>query len=178
MSIDPTLRGQTTQDAIFRSVVARLIDQIVDYNDQTCFISDQAIPITLPGGRIGCTVSLGPGRFPAEFFGGGGHDTLTEDGSIVITPILAINLDRPRRAGRKIVDQDDHTKGLLYYKQAILRALFAFPWEPTLVDQPLLRDTLSPISCDDPQDVQIGETNAIAMKMRISTVFDWRLTDA
>jgi len=176
MPIDPSLRGQTNQEPILDSIVARLIDQIEDYNDQTCFVSDQAIPITLPGGRIACTVSMGPGRFPSEFFAGGGADTLTEDGSIVITPILAINLDRPRRARRKIVGQDDQTKGLLYYKGAILRALFASTWEPSAGAQPLLRDMLSPLSCDDPQDVQIGKTMATAFKMRVSTVFDWRLT--
>jgi len=175
-TIDPTLRGQTIQEPILEAIAARLIDQIEDYNDQNCFICDQAIPISLPGGRIGCTVSIGPGRFPSEFFGGGGHDTLTEDGSVVITPILAINLDRPRRARRKIVERDDQTKGLLFYKGAILRALFAFPWEPSEGDQPLLRDLISPLSCDDPQDVAIGETMATAMKLRVSTVFDWRLT--
>jgi hypothetical protein len=174
-TVDPSLRGQTLQEPILQAITARLIGQIEDYNDQNCFISDQAIPITLPGGRIACTVSVGSGRFPNEFFAGGGADTLTEDGSIVITPMLVINLDRPRRASRKIVDRDDQTKGLLYYKWAILRALFSHPWEPTRGEQPLLRDMLSPISCDDPQDAKIGETVATVMKMRISTVFDWRL---
>lgn len=174
--LDPTLRGKADQEPILDSIVARLIDQIAEFNDQTCWLTDQSIPMTMPGGRIACTVSPGPGRFPSEFFAGAGHDTLTEDGSIVITPILITNVDRPRRASRRLVEHDDQTKGLIYYKKAILAALFAkSDWEPHDGKQPLLRDMLSPLRCDAPADVMIGEAQALAMKITISTVFDWRM---
>ncbi len=177
MSIDPTLRGQADQEPILDSIVARLIDRIPEFNDQNCWLSDQAIPLTMPGGRIACTVSPGPGRFPSEFFAGAGHETLVEDGSVVITPILMINLDRPRRARRRLIEHEDQTKGLIFYKKAILAALFAHSdWEPHEGRQPLLRDMLSPIRCDAPTDVVVGEAQGLAMKINISTVFDWNLS--
>ena len=48
-------------------------------------------------------------------------------------------------------------------------------WEPSVDDRPLLRDMLSPLSCDSPHDVAVGETIATAMQIKFSTVFDWDL---
>lgn len=169
-----SLRSRTTQGPILTSIRDRLIEKIEDYNDQNCFIDDQAIPLTLPGGRIGCSISPGAGRFPTEFFAGGGADTLVEDGSVIVTPILVINLDRPRRSLRRLIGRDPETKGMLWYKEAILTALFGDDkWEPRDGDIPLCRDMISPVNADAPADVMIGEATAIAMKIVISTPFDW-----
>jgi hypothetical protein len=183
LAIDPTLRGRCTQDAILLSIIARLIDSIDELNDQNCFLVDQPVPLSLPGGRYGCTVCLGPGRFPSEFFGGAGSDTLVEDGSVIVTPLVVTPVDRPRRKWKKIADDDrDGATGapsLLYFKHAILKALLGRDketgeiWEPHTDEKPLLRDMLSPLSCDQPHDVAIGETVAAAMQIRFSTVFDW-----
>lgn len=183
MPIDPTKRGRCTQDEILFSVVNRLIVSIKELNDQNCWLSDQPIPITIPGGRHACTVSLGPGRFPAEFFTGGGTETLVEDGSIVVTPLVVNAIDRPRRKWKKIAggDSENSAPSCLYFKHAILKALLGIDkeseeiWEPQNGDKPLLRDMLSPLSCDAPHDVAVGETVATAMQIKFSTVFDWDL---
>ena len=172
-----TRRDRTTQDVILEAIVERLISTIPELNDQTCWVSDQPIPNTLPQGKFAVTVSMGAGRFPAEFFAGGGSSTVTEDGSVVITIILATTLDRPKRAWRRIVGGSSaNMPSLLSFKLAILKSLLAGTWEPKADGQPILRDLIAPLSCDDPRDVQIGETIGSAMQMRFSTVFDWRLS--
>lgn len=76
MPLNNSLRGRTTQDRILASIVGRLIAQIDELDESNCWLTDQPIPVSIPGGRLAVTVSLGPGRFPAEFFAGGGADTL------------------------------------------------------------------------------------------------------
>lgn len=183
MAIDPTKRDGCTQDEILLAIVERLINAIGELNDQNCWLADQPIPLSIPGGRFACTVSLGSGRFPNEFFAGGGHDTLVEDGSIVITPLVVNAADRPRRKWRKIVGGDSAcgAPSCLYFKHAILKALLGRDastgevWQPNADERPLLRDMLSPLSCDSPHDVAVGDTVATAMQMKFSTVFDWDL---
>ena len=179
MTLDNGSRGKTTQDKILLSIVERLIDQIDDLNEANCWLSDQPIPVSIPGGRFAVTVSMGNGNFPHEFFTGSGTETLVEDGSIVITPIVAVVSDRPRQKWRKITGptQSGDTPSILYFKHAILKALLADnSWEPSFDNVPILRDMLAPISVDGPQDVRVGETMAAASQMRFSVVFDWDLT--
>ncbi len=173
---DSTLRSRTTQSPILESIRDRLIEKVEDYNDQNCFVDDQSIPISLPGGRIGCTISPGGGRFPSEFFTGGGADTMVEDASVIVTPIIVTRIDRPRRSSRRILGDDVGSKGILWYKREILIALFADDmWEPRLGDQPLCRDQIAPVNVEAPSDAVIGEATATAMRITISTPFDWSL---
>jgi hypothetical protein len=163
-----------SQADILNAVVDRLIEAIDDFSDANCFLCDQPIPRALPTGRIGCTVSMGGGQFPQEFFAGGGIDTLTESGSVIVTPIVVAKSDRPYRKTRKIVGgKDDSIINMLSLKQQILAALLGEDWEAPLG---YLRDMISPISADDPHDVPIGETMATAMQIRFAIVFDWKLT--
>ncbi len=177
MTIDPTLRGQADQEHILQSIVERLIDKVERLNDQNCFLADQAIPITHPGGRYVVTVSMGAGSYVGQMFAGAGADTITEDGSVIITVILFNNLDRPRQSIRKIIGRDDQAAGLIQWKKQILRALFGFDdrWEPTLGDQPLLREQIAPLRVDAPADVTVGEARGTAMKIIVSAVFDQKL---
>lgn len=182
MALDFTKRSRTKQERILFSVVDRLIDRVQYLNDQNCWVCDQPIPLSLPGGRYAVTVSPGGGQFPHEFFGGAGKDTLTEDGSLVITPIVVNTIDRPRRAWQKIAGGDDAdivelTPNLLSMKHDVLDSMIGDEaWEPNHGGVPILRDMLSPISCTDPSDVPVGETQAIAMQIRFGTLFDWDLS--
>lgn len=174
--IDPRLRSRTTQERILTAIVDRLIDRIERLNDQNCILSDQAIPVIAPGGRFIVTVSPGAGSFVGQMFAGAGADTLSEDGSAIITPIVISHLDRPRQASRRLVGTDDQTLGLYEWKAEILSALFGYDdWEPADGEQPLLREQLAPLRCDAPADVVIGKANATAMKIVVSTVFDWQV---
>lgn len=180
MTLDLSKRGRTTQDKILQSIVDRLIAEIDELTSDSCWLSDQAIPISMPAGRFAVTVSPGAGNFPQEFFSGGGAQTLTEECQVVITPLVVSPSDRPRRKWRKITggETGNEFPSLLYFKHAILKAVLADPeWEPRDGDIPLLRDMLSPVSCSDARDVSVGETLASAMQIRFATVFDWDLTN-
>lgn len=172
--MDPTLRGQTDQILILEAIVDRLIDQIEIYNDQNCWVSDNAVPLTHPGGDEFCTVSFGAGNFPHEFFSGGGQDTLTESGSIIIAPTVHIRGDRPRRRLRAIADNDG--KSLLDRKRQILRALFRDHWEPVFEEQPLLRDMISPGLCSAPGEIVVGEARMMQIQLAVDITFDWDLS--
>lgn len=175
---DPTLRGKVNQVDILTSIVERLIDQIDELNENTCWLSDQPIPLTMPGGRYAVTVSMGAGRYMGELFGGGGHDTTGEDGSVVITPLVVSPADRVRRKWKKIAAAENigDVPSILYFKTEILKAMLGDGWEPQTVDRFLCRSMISPLSCDAPRDVRVGETMATASQIVFSTVFDWDLT--
>jgi hypothetical protein len=174
-SLDPSLRGPVTQDLILIAFVDRLRDQIGEYNDQNCWETDDPIPLSHPGGNEFCTVSFGDGQFPGEFFAGGGSDTLTEAGSVIIAPTVPLQGDRPRRRRRRLVGEidDPDKRTLLERKREILKALFASDWEPASDDQPLLRDLPSPVACSAPAEVTVGEALMLQMRISIQTVFDW-----
>lgn len=173
-SLDSSLRGKITQDQILIAVVDRLRDQIEVYNEQNCWESDDPIPLTHPGGSEFCTVSFGGGEFPAEFFSGGGTETLTEAGTIIIAPTVPLQGDRPRRRRRRLI-ADNQGVSLLTRKQQILRALFREEWEPADGLQPLLRDLPSPTRCTPPGEVTIGQAQMLQCRIIIQTVFDWDL---
>lgn len=174
MSIDPTLRGRCTQDDILLSIRDRLIDQLEWCTDQTCFLSDQPTPETSPSGAPFCTVSMGDGQFPHEFFTGGGADTCTEVASVIVTAINRVKLDRPRRVDRRLLEPD---RGLVLLKRDILRALLGDPvWEPASGTQPLLRDLLAPSRSVGPGEVTIGDAKFLAVQLHFHTPFDWDLS--
>lgn len=169
-----SLRGATTQDLILIAVVDRLRNAISEYNDQNCWESDDPVPLSHPGGDEFCTVSFGDGQFPSEFFAGGGADTLTEMGIVVVAPTVLLRGERPRRRLRRLVDDKDG-RSLMHRKRAILRALFGSDWEPAYKGRPLLRDMASPLSCSAPGEVMIGEAKMLQMRIMVRTVFDWDL---
>ncbi|MBL8869516.1 MAG: hypothetical protein JNK90_06955 [Planctomycetaceae bacterium] len=57
------------------------------------------------------TVVPGEGIFPPEFFAGGGNATLTEQGSVIVTPMVCMKLDRPFRSEQALLQPD---RGLLW----------------------------------------------------------------
>lgn len=175
MTIDPTLRGATTQDLILTAVVERLIEAIEDYNDQNCWESDDPVPHSHAGGSEFCTVSFGAGNFPHEFYTGGGSATLTEAGSIIIAPTVPLTGDRPGRRRRRLTNDPDG-RNLINRKRQILKALFGSDWEPADGAKPLLRDLPHPVSCTAPGDVHVGDAMMLQARITIATTFDWDLT--
>lgn len=173
--IDSSLRGSTTQERILLSIAQRLIAQIPVFTDQNCWVSDDPVPLSHPGGNEFCTVSFGSGTFADEFFAGAGDDTLTEMGSIVVAPTVPMTGQRVRRRSRRIAN-DPTGQHLSNRKRQILTALLADGWEPADGEKPLLRDMMSPKSCTAPGEVVIGEAKMLQIQLSFSTVFDWDLS--
>lgn len=169
-----SLRGSTTQELILIAIVDRLRLTIENYNDQNCWESDDPVPTSHAGGDEFCTVSFGDGSFPSEFFSGGGHDTLTEMGSVIIAPTVPMRGDRPRRRRRRI-HADSEGVSLISRKRLILQSLFSADWEPSYESQPLLRDMPSPMRCTAPGEVMIGEAKYLQIRLTVQTTFDWTM---
>jgi hypothetical protein len=147
------------QDEILIANCDRLRGAIQGLNDSNCFVTYQPIPLHFPSGFYCVTVAPGEGSFPAEFYAGGGNATLTEQGSVIVTPMVCMKLDRPFRSEQALLQPD---RGLLVWKRSILKALLVwdvsnFPgpaWEPTDANgRPLLRSQLQPRTSTAPADV-------------------------
>lgn len=171
---------RTDHNEVLAAFAAKLIADGEGFTEDNCWLTDQAVPASMPAGRWAITISIGPGRYPHEYFSGGGQNTLVEDGSVIVSPIVAVVSDRPARAWKKIGGKEPNSGDaptLLDLKRRILGVILKDHWEPTDDDgNPMLRDQISPISCSSPQDVRIGQTVASMMQLQFSTVFDWNLS--
>ena len=176
----PHLRSRATQDEILIVIRDRLRSAIQGLNDSNCFVTDQPIPLHLPNGGYCVTVSPGEGSYPAEFYSGGGNATLTEQGSLIVTPMVCMKLDRPFRSEQALLQVD---RGLLWWKRSILQALLVwnandFPgaaWEVTASDgRPLVRNQLQPQRASAPADVP-DHSGWLGMQISFGMVWDWNV---
>lgn len=180
-NIDNSKRRWATQDEVlvaFRDQL-RTLDGL---NDQTCFISDQPIPVALPAGGGHCvTIAPGAGTFDQSLFNGGGHSVLNEDSQVIVTILVHSQIDRYPQAERALLAED---RGLITrWKRAVLRCLLvADPnlgelsqaWEPASGDRPLCRNQIRPLSATAPADVP-NWPGWTGLQITFSASFDWEL---
>lgn len=137
----------------------RLRTAIDVLNDSSCFVTDQPIPLHMPSGAFCVTVAPCEETFPTKFFAGGGDATLNEQGTVIVTPMVCMKLDRPFRSEQALLQLDC---GLVWWKRSILKAFHV--WDPTNFPGPswevtdsdgrsLLRSELQPIRASTPADV-------------------------
>jgi hypothetical protein len=126
-------------------------------------------------------VAAGERTFPSEFFAGGGNATLTEQGSVIVTPMVSMKLDRPFRSEQSLLQPN---RGLLWWKSSILQALLVwdptnFPgpaWEVTTPDgRPLLRSELQPIRASAAADVP-DHGGWLGMQLVLAMQWDWEMS--
>jgi hypothetical protein len=180
-TLDLTKRGYATQDEILEAFRDRLREACPGCTDLTCFISDQPIPIIIPGGSHCVTIAAGKGSFDQQMFANAGHACLNEDTQIIISPLIQINLDRVPQSERALIASD---RGLVkVWKRNILRTLIlADPdlgrqsqhWEPAKGDRPLCRDQIRPLYVSEPADVP-GHSGWTGLHITFSVSFDWDL---
>ena len=185
-----TCRRFATQSEVLHAVVERLRSQISRYNEANCFISDQPVPSFFPSGREVCTVSPGAGQFGDALFTGAGIRTLTEDAQVIVTPLIRHKKDR---AGQSEITLQSEYDGLLVRKGEILSALLygdhdleiedERPRTPEEVaEQPvvmrkILRNQITPTSCQAPGEVRVGKYELTGMSINFAAPFDWALFD-
>lgn len=179
-NLDYTKTKQSTHEEVMIAIRNRLRAAVPGLNDRTCFLSDQPVPAAFHGGGYCVTISPGPGTFPPEYQSGGGWTTLTEEATIIVTPMIQINLDRVPQAERALLAGD---RGLLsLWKYRILRVLMkADPdsttskqWEPAIGDRPLLRNSLLVVSASAPADIP-DRDGWIGMQIVFRATWDWDL---
>lgn len=181
-NLDFSKRSRATQKDILIAFRDRLVEACPGCTDLTCFISDQPIPASIPGGGSCVTVSIGDGVFDQQLFIGGGASTLCEESQIIVTVMSQVVLDRIPQAERALVDDD---RGLLSsWKRGILRALLladpelgneSKPWEPAKGDRPLCRDQIRPNTASAPADLP-GKLGWIGFQIPFAVSFDWDLS--
>lgn len=180
--LDYSKRNTATQADILIAFRDRLITDCPGLTDLSCFISDQPIPNSIPGGGYCVTVSMGDGTFDQQLFLGAGAVTLCEESQIIVTVLSQIVLDRIPQAEKAMLDED---RGLVAnWKRNILRTLLlndpsagpeSKPWEPAKGDKPLCRNFPRPTHASSPGDVP-GKAGWIGCQITFAVDFDWDLS--
>lgn len=175
-------RREGTQERLILAIVDRLIQQIPILNDSTCFVSDFEVPDEFPPtGDVFCTVCIGEGNFPDEFFAGGGPVTTTEASTVVVTICARSNLDSTHRREVTLLT---HEKAILtQLKPMILAALTSNemedgtrqPWEPQIDGAPVLREPMQPVRATRPAPIS-GESDWYGVSITFRTLMDWDFT--
>lgn len=171
-------RKYATQMEVLQTIRDRLIAAVPAYTPANCFILDQPIPLELPIGREACTITPGNGQFVESMFAGSGFNTLTENATTVVTPLVRQVRDKVRTADRALLSQED---GLLQRKWEILRALLEDDFDLSIYQATtknyrwLLREQLSVRYADPPGFTQVGKYQMMGMSMTFNTPFDWGL---
>ena len=173
-------RRFANQDRILTQVVERLRDQIDQYGDANCFITDQEVPSSWPSGTLCCTVCLGDAVYPEQFFSGGGHAQVGKQTHLKVSPWLRSNLDRNPDFEATLIGGED---GLVsVFERRILKALLCHEkdgrtvaWEPSGPEgQALLANQISPVSSTAPRPA--GENDEfVGMTIRFELLFLWDL---
>jgi hypothetical protein len=186
----PELRRNANLVTILASYANRLREH-PKLNEQNVVVSDQAIPLVMPGGRFCISVSFGSATFPRAAWDGGHHATATCDGKVVIGIYQQVMLDRPGRSEAALL----HDESILKWLQVVLSMLtVASPrsrersqaWEPWIElsdvpgsDQydwvyPALREIPVPTDYSAVADVP-GHSGWIGMQINFACKWDWDL---
>ena len=165
-------RIDVTQAIVYERLVARLIEQLPELNERSCFetlyVESPALGV---GGDFFVTVAPGGGSF--DLTEGTGevpaNDQLMELDTVLVTAYSRIKLQQP---GRDELLLRDLTRGLFVLKGRILKALFAHDLE-TAGDDAFLRELLRPVRSYKPEyDIKQG-IGWLTMEFSIS--WDWDL---
>jgi hypothetical protein len=162
----------TDQVTILNAVVARLRDQITEFNETTLFLAvsvEAAEAAQASRNNVwGCVVPLQGTPGDAEFTGAGEHNLVEYTGFTVIV-FSTRSLDQ---AGHAVSLLGEASVGLLRMKRLILKALTNFPLQAG--GNHLLVNGMQPIHCDPPRKASGGTVGDLAITF--TTDFEWDLS--
>ena len=173
-------REYGTQSDLLESIRDRLIDQLGELDDTSCFVSDHPYPATVPHADVLCTVCPGSGTFDQGMFAGSGFHQVNEDATVIVATFVRQIADRSDEAA---VLFNDESRGLFrVFKPAILKALLVddssgtrVSWEPVKNGFGILRDQLSPLSADFERLATTDGVPWVGLVLRFSANWDWEL---
>lgn len=163
--------AQTDQGDILAAIRDKLITDIADFNDSTCFLTLKPVPPLIgSAGNLFCTVCPDNSSFNEGVFEGAGEAFLEENGGAIVSVFSRIRLDRNQRATEALTNA---ARGLLnVYKKAVLKALAG--QQLTDADgNEILDNLLMPSGFTTPQ---LAEEDVIGFSLHFHTDFDWNLS--
>lgn len=161
-------RVASTQAEVLEAIVERLISQIEQLADNTCFLSLTPEPPVNVSQNLFVTVAPLAGTFGEGEFEGGGENVTFERAGVVVTIFSAIKLDRVAHAAEILLDKN---RGLLEWKRKILRTLAGH--DPTVEGgDETLTELVTPL---DSSPITYDGKHARLM-LTFSTDIDWDLT--
>jgi hypothetical protein len=165
-------RDKATIDQILDSVLLRLRSEVEEFNESSCFLSDEPMPMVAPPDVLFCTVALTDSTF-SDLFAGGGEATVEENGGVIVSVFRRSDLDQTDKAEAALLGSD---RGLLTrFKRRVLRALCRpSDWEPEYAGNLLLRNQLYPTSATAPRTIENARGNKyMMMSVSFGVDFDW-----
>lgn len=161
----------TTKDEVLDRVLARLIDQVSNFNESTCFLSVNAEPVQNTRHNLYAKVSPTAGSFEEGVLIGGGVNTVFYDGGVAVTVFSDIKLDR--------VDHDsslmnDESRGLFVLETKILKALAGYMLTNS-DGSDILTAHMFPLNDTSPQRNQDPHKHG-DFQLVFSTNFDWDMS--
>lgn len=165
---------------ILLAVRDRLINEISEISEMSCYVTDESSPTEVPPSDIFFTVSAGAGQFDEAMFDGGGFQTTTSLTNIVVAMFVRTPADRIDWAEGTLTDENQGLLSVFLYRT--LRALLKDgddAWEPSDDIGPILRSQIAPQSHTAAQLVTPGEGGQMVRFTRMDVVFsvefDWNL---
>lgn len=163
-----------TLEALLTAFEQRLRAKVPGLNDANCFVSDHWTPPQILH-ELTCTISIGDGKFDGLLFTGGGHMTLAEDTTVLVTLFRRCLLDGNERTRAGLLQPE---AGLLTrYKPLLLHTLLVEgegAWEPLYNGDRFLRDSLQPLTCTAPMSLKdTGGNGYLYLQLAVRAYFDW-----
>ena len=167
-------RTDTQRSDVLDAVVNRLIDQVPQCTDKTCFVSILPNPPYYPPDDQFVTVSPTAGRFVEELLDGGGQNQCTEDTGVLVS---LFSRYVATQAGHDRDALNDFTRGILNLKRSVLKALVDFDLQ--FGGNLILRSLMQPTDAGPPEPITEGSGQGgrmVQVTLRFKTEFDWNLT--
>ena len=167
-------RVATNQSIVLQAVVDRLIGEIPEFSNSTCFLT--TVPPDEPPANIRdnlfATVSPTNGRFREDVHEGAGIFGTFEEAGVMVTVFSSIRLDRIGHDSNLMMDT---ARGLFAIKHKIIKALSGHDLLDTAGNQ-ILTNYMAPLTSDRPQSSRDAKTAAGDLSLVFSTDFEWDLT--
>jgi hypothetical protein len=172
------LRNRAKPKEILKAYLRRIESQH-EFGGGVAVISDQPIPLMMPLGKLGVTVSMGEGSFDPRFMDAGGIHQIATNAQISIGCFRRNDRERAGRSNNQIIGDDGITDlvhkilGTLTLAVPASSTRRAQQWEPTTENGiPLLMSAPTPSGFTAPSDVP-GHVGWLGVILRFNIEFMW-----
>lgn len=173
-----SLRNRAKPKEILKAFLRRIESQH-EFGGGVAVISDQPIPLVMPLGRLGLTISMGEGNFLSHMMDSGGLSQVGTNAQVSVGCFRRNDRERAGRSNNQIIGDD----GITDMVDKVVRTLLvadpsksprnAQQWEPTTENGiPLLMSAPTPRGFTAPSDVP-GHVGWLGVIVRFDVEFQW-----
>ena len=151
---------------ILKAIVDRLVDQVEECNDMTCYLALSPDAVAQSAGDFTFVVAPLSGTFDQGYIEGGGQEQMKVDSGIVVKIHSDSHLDH---VARDTAFLTAHGQNVLDVARRVLKALSC--WSPVKDQNHITRDPLTPTSFV----LAKSQSGLGAIEIDFACCFDWDL---